>query len=156
MTTASNAWTGKPVVNKPLSLPRACLSARTAENLGQSVLSRVQLLSFVYFYISKTTQLPRLLLPSSLPENFDTRSPSYKRHKDLAEPEPYIPKQLPHFIPKQKDHLPFSFPTNEVGLVHPRTRQHIPALWALPKPTAWAQPQLPLDVLKSRKNTISI
>lgn len=75
-TMSSDAWTRKPVISKPLSLPRACLSARIAENLGQSVLSRVQLLSFVYFYILKTTELPRLLLPSSLLANFNTQSPS--------------------------------------------------------------------------------
>lgn len=70
-------WTDqKPVTNKPLSLPRACLAARIAGNLGQSVLSRVQLLSFVYFYILQTTQLPRLLLPSSLLANFNTQPPS--------------------------------------------------------------------------------
>lgn len=67
-------WTDqKLVTNKPLSLPRACL---TPGNLGQSVLSRVQLRSFVYFYILKTTQLPRLLLPSSLLANFNTQASS--------------------------------------------------------------------------------
>lgn len=44
---------------KPLSLPRACLSARIAENLGQPVLSRVELLSFVYFYILKDHTVPK-------------------------------------------------------------------------------------------------
>lgn len=52
------------------------VSAQTAENLGQPVLSRVQLLSFVYFYILKTAQLLRVLLPSSLLANFNIQSPS--------------------------------------------------------------------------------
>ena len=125
---SSDAWTGKPVIGKPLSLPRARLSAKIAENLGQSVLSRVQLLSFVYFYILKTTQLPRLLLPSSLLANFNTPSPSQKQQEDLAEPETTEGSQL---IPSQEDYSPFSFLANEVGLLHRRRWQHIPPLWAL-------------------------
>lgn len=58
-TMSSQRRTGKPVISKPLSLPRACLSARTAENLGQPVLSRVELLSFVYFYILKDHTVPK-------------------------------------------------------------------------------------------------
>lgn len=73
---SSQGRTGKPVVSKPLSLPRACLSARIAGNLGQPVLSRVELLSFVYFYILKDHTVPKILVPFSLLTNFNIQPPS--------------------------------------------------------------------------------
>lgn len=80
--------------SQPLSLPRACLSARIAENLGQPVLSRVELLSFVYFYILKDHTVPKTSGPILFTNKLQHTATQLKQHKDLAKPEPHIPKWL--------------------------------------------------------------
>lgn len=90
-TMSSDGRTGKPVISKPLSLPRACLSARIAENLGQPVLSRVELLSFVYFYILKDHTVPKTSGPILLTNKLQHTDTQLKQHQDLAKPEPHNP-----------------------------------------------------------------